>query len=80
MVSIPELTVGLCIVAVVIIIVVFLLLFFIFKFVIAFFPSIVVALIVFLLTGNWIVTAVAFILSALIFAAVGSKRRGRGRY
>jgi membrane protein implicated in regulation of membrane protease activity len=77
--TLPELGAGLCLAAIIVILVVFFLLWFVFKFLIAFFPSIVVALIVWLVSGNWIIAAVAFVLSAILFAALGAQRR-RPRY
>ena len=49
-----------------------------FKFVIYFLPSIIVALVVFLVTsGDMGITLVAFVLSAIVFAVWGYNRRRR---
>ena len=66
-----------CVAIVIIIIIVFLFLWLFLKLVFAFFPSIIVALIVFLITQNWVLALVAFVVSALIFAAMGADRRRR---
>ena len=67
-----------CLAAIVIVIIIFLILWFLFKFTVAFFPSIIVALIIWWVSGgNWLYALIAFVVSALIFAAVGSDRRKR---
>ncbi len=69
-----------CLAIVVVIVIIFLVLWLFFKVLFAFFPSIVVAVIVFFVTGgNWVYALIAFVLSAIIFAAVGANRR-RDRY
>ena len=70
-----------CIAVIIIVFIIFLVLWFLFKFVLAFFPSIVVALIVYFVTGgSWLLALIAFVISALIFAAVGSERRRQTYY
>lgn len=65
-----------CLAAIVIVVIIFLVLWFLFKFTIAFFPSIIVAVIIWWVSGgNWLYALIAFALSALVFAAVGSDRR-----
>ncbi len=78
--DIASLGIMACVAIIVVIIVIFLVLWLFFKVLFAFFPSIVVAVIVFFVTeGNWVYALVAFVLSAIIFAAVGANRR-RNRY
>jgi uncharacterized protein involved in cysteine biosynthesis len=48
-----------------------------FKFIIYFLPSIIVALVVYLVTNDLGITAVAFVLSAIVFAAWGYNRKRR---
>ena len=79
MVSIPDLGIALCAIVIIVVLIIFFLLWFMFKFIIAFFPSIVVALIVYLITESWILALVSFVVTALIFAAMGDRRR-RQRY
>ncbi len=69
-----------CVAIIVVIIIIFLILWLFFKVLFAFFPSIVVAVIVFFVTdGNWVYALAAFVLSAIIFAVIGANRR-RDRY
>jgi hypothetical protein len=76
MVSLGELGGLLCIAIIIIVLVVFFFIWLVFKFIIYFLPSIIVAALVFFVTnGNWGYTAVAFVLSAIIFAAWGYSRK-----
>ena len=80
MADLPTLGIMACVAIVVVIVIIFLVLWLFFKVLFAFFPSIVVAVIVFFVTGgNWVYALIAFVLSAIIFAAVGANRR-RDRY
>jgi hypothetical protein len=76
MVSLGELGAFVCIAIIVIVLVVFFFIWLAFKFIIYFLPSIIVAILVYLVTGgNLGLTVVAFVLSAIIFAAWGWSRR-----
>jgi hypothetical protein len=76
MVSLGELTGLLCIAIIIIVLVVFFFIWLVFKFIIYFLPSIIVAILVYLVTGGNIgLTVVAFVLSAIIFAAWGWSRK-----
>ncbi len=78
--DIASLGIMACVAIIVVIIVIFLVLWLFFKVLFAFFPSIVVAVIVFFVTGgNWVYALIAFVASALIFAAISANRR-RNRY
>lgn len=78
MATLPELGAALCIIIIVVILIAFFFIWMIFKFIIYFLPSIIVAVIVYLVTGGNIgMTAVAFILSAIIFAIWGYNRKRR---
>jgi hypothetical protein len=66
----------LCIALIVVIIVIFLVFFLLLKFVVEFFPSVVIAGLVYWYTGgDLILTIVAFIASAIILAIIGHLRR-----
>jgi len=66
----------LCIAIVVVIIVVFLVFFLLLKFVVEFFPSVLIAGLVYWFTnGNFLLTIVAFLASALVFGIIGHLRR-----
>ncbi len=80
--DIASLGIMACVAVIVVIVVIFLVLWLFFKVLFAFFPSIVVAVIVFFVTGgNWVYALIAFVVSALIFAAMGAnRRRNRNRY
>ncbi len=81
MATLPELGALLCIAIIIVILIVFFFIWLVFKFIIYFLPSIIVALLVYLVTGgNWGITAVAFILSAILFAAWGYNRRRTDPY
>jgi len=76
MVSLAELTGLLCIGVIIVVLIVFFFVWLFFKFVIYFLPSIIVAIIVYFVThGNVGLTLVAFVLSAILFAAWGYNRR-----
>lgn len=78
MVSLPEVGAAICIIIFIVILIAFFFLWMIFKFIIYFLPSIIVALVVYLVTsGNLGITLVAFVLSAIVFAAWGYNRRRR---
>jgi hypothetical protein len=68
-----------CIALIVIVVIAFLVVWLFFKILIEFFPSVVVALIVFLISRDFLLTLVAFLLSAILFAAIGVSRRRRRR-
>ena len=80
--DIASLGIMACVAIIVVIVVIFLVLWLFFKVLFAFFPSIVVAVIVYLVTGgNWVYAVIAFVVSALILAAMGAnRRRNRPRY
>ncbi len=74
--DIASLGIMACVAIIVVIIVIFLVLWLFFKVLFAFFPSIVVAIIVFFVTdGNWVYALIAFVVSALVFAAMSANRR-----
>jgi hypothetical protein len=75
MASIPEIGGLICIAIIIIVLIVFFFIWMIFKFIIYFLPSIIVSIIVYLITGNWGYTLVAFVLSAIIFAVWGYNRK-----
>jgi hypothetical protein len=80
MADLASLGIMACVAIIIIIVIIFFVLWLFFKFLFAFFPSIVVAVIVYLVTGgNWVYAVIAFVVSALIFAAMGANRR-RNRY
>jgi len=66
----------LCIALIVVIIVIFLVFFLLLKFVFEFFPSVVIAGLVYWYTGaDLILTIVAFLASAVVFGIIGHLRR-----
>ena len=66
----------LCIALVIVIIVIFLVFFLMLKFVVEFFPSVIIAGLVYWFTeGDLLLTIVAFLVSALVFAIIGHLRR-----
>jgi hypothetical protein len=76
MVSLGELGALICIGIIIVVLIVFFFVWLFFKFVIYFFPSIIVAILVFFVTdGNLVFTGLAFVLSAIIFAAWGWNRK-----
>lgn len=78
MTSIPDFGVAICIGLFIIILIIFFFMWMFFKFIIYFLPSIIVALVVYLVTDyNLGITLVAFVLSAILFAAWGYNRRRR---
>ncbi len=78
MASIAELGVWVCIGIFIVILIIFFFMWMFFKFIIYFLPSIIVALVVYLVTeGDMGITLVAFVLSAILFAAWGYNRRRR---
>ena len=65
-----------CAAIIIVVIIIFLVIWLFFRVLFAFFPSVVVAIIVFFVTdGNWVYALVAFVLSAILFAAIGASRR-----
>ena len=81
MVSLADLGMWVCIVIFLVILIVFFFIWLVFKFIIYFLPSIIVAVIVYLVTGNLGLTAAAFILSAILFAVWGwNRKRGYRSY
>lgn len=77
MASLPEVGAALCIIIFIVILIAFFFLWMIFKFIIYFLPSIIVALVVYLVTLDLGLTLVAFVLSAIVFAAWGYNRQRR---
>ena len=76
MVDLGQLSAIICIALIIVVLVVFFIIWLVFKFIIYFLPSIIVAVIVYFVTqGHLGYTAVAFILSAIIFAAWGYNRK-----
>ncbi len=74
------LSIVLCIALIVVGVIVFAVLWLFFKVLIEFFPSVVVAGLVFWVTRDFLLTLIAFLVSAIIFAAIGmSVRRQRYR-
>jgi hypothetical protein len=80
MVSLPELGAILCIALIIVVLVVFFFIWLVFKFVIYFLPSIIVAVLVYLVTKDLGLTAAAFIVSAIIFAIWGYNRKRSYQY
>jgi hypothetical protein len=69
----------LCVVLVVVVIIVLLVFILLLKFVIEFFPSVIIAGLVWWFSRDLLITLVAFLVSAIVFAIIGSRRRrGRG--
>jgi len=78
MASLPELGAALCIIILIVVLIAFFFIWMIFKFIIYFLPSIIVAVLVYLVTGGDVgLTVGAFILSAIIFAVWGYSRKRR---
>ena len=78
MASLPDVGVALCIGIFIVILIIFFFMWMFFKFIIYFLPSIIVALVVYLVTErNLGITLVAFVLSAIVFAAWGYNRKRR---
>jgi hypothetical protein len=78
--GIAGLTALACLAIIIVVVIIFLVLWFLFRFIIAFFPSIVVAVIVWYITKSALLGLVAFVATALIFAFLGSRRRREGYY
>lgn len=76
MVDLAAIGIWACLIIFLVILIAFFFIWLVFKFIIYFLPSIIVALLVYLITdGNLGITAVAFILSAIVFAAWGWNRK-----